>query len=164
MAVIIVGVADVQASKDLTATLVTFALGSCIGVAMLDPSSSAGGLLHILLPDSKLDAEKAAKNPAMFADTGIPVLLERCLRMGAPKSRLRIWLAGGAAIMDPRGVFNIGKQNQMAVRKALWKAGVMIYSEDLGGHVPRTVRLELETGKFWVNSSGQNHELKPRLK
>jgi len=51
----------------------------------------------------------------------------------------------------------------MAVRKALWKAGLMIYSEDLGGMEPRTVRLELRTGTFWVTSSGKSQELKPRL-
>jgi chemotaxis protein CheD len=163
MAVIIVGIADCQTSKDPNATLVTFALGSCIGIAMFDPSSSSGGLLHILLPDSTLDSVKAAKNPSMFADTGIPALLDRCIRMGMPKTRLRIWLAGGASMMDEREVFKIGKRNQMAVRKALWKAGLMIYSEDLGGMAPRTVRLDLRTGSFWVNSSGTNQELKPRL-
>jgi chemotaxis protein CheD len=164
MAMIIVGIADCQASKDPSATLVSFALGSCVGVAMHDPSLPAGGLLHILLPDSKMHAEKAAKNPAMFADTGIPALLDRCLNLGAPKSRLRVWLAGGAAMNDPRGIFNIGKLNQMAVRKALWKAGLMIYSEDMGGHAPRTVRLDMQDGTFWVNSSGSIQELKPRLR
>jgi chemotaxis protein CheD len=161
---IVVGIADCQTSNDPTATLVTFALGSCVGLAVFDPASSAGGLLHIMLPDSKMDSEKAAKNPAMFADTGVPALLDRCLRMGSPKSRLRVWLAGGSAMMDPRGTFNIGKMNQMATRKALWKAGLMIYCEDMGGQAARTVRLELETGTFWINSSGSNQELKPGLK
>jgi chemotaxis protein CheD len=163
MPVITVGIADCQTSKDPDSTLVTFALGSCVGIAMFDPSSSAGGLLHILLPDSTLDSAKAEKNPAMFADTGIPTLLDRCVRMGIPKARLRIWLAGGASMMDEREVFKIGKRNQMAVRKALWKAGLMIYSEDLGGMAPRTVRLDLRTGTFWVNSSGKNVDLKPGL-
>jgi chemotaxis protein CheD len=163
MAVIVVGVAACQTSREPDATLVTFALGSCVGVAMHDPTTSAGGLLHVLLPDSSLDAEKAAKNPAMFADTGIPALVEQCTRLGIPKTRLRIWLAGGASIMDEREIFKIGKRNQMAVRKALWKAGLMVYSEDLGGTAPRTVRLELRTGTFWVNSAGKSQELKPRL-
>lgn len=163
MPVTVVGIADLRASKDPETTLVTFALGSCVGIAMYDPTTSAGALLHVLLPDSTLDAEKAAKNPAMFADTGIPALVSECMRMGIPKSRLRIWLAGGAAMMDDREVFKIGKRNQMAVRKALWKAGLMIYSEDMGGMAPRTVRLELKTGTFWVNSAGKTMELKPRL-
>ena len=160
---VIVGVADCQTSNDAKATLVTFALGSCIGLGMFDPSAKVGGLLHILLPDSHLDLIKAAKNPSMFADTGVAALIDRCLRMGALKSRLRVWLAGGATAQDGKGFFNIGKRNQVAVKKALWKAGLMIYSEDMGGHAPRTVRLELETGTFWINSGGINQELKPRV-
>jgi len=160
MTQIVVGIADCQASKDRNTSLVTYALGSCVGVGVFDPTSSVGGLLHILLPESSLDAVKAAKNPAMFADTGVPVLLNRCLELGAIKSRLRVWLAGGSAVMDSRGVFNIGKRNQLAVRKALWKAGVLALSEDLGGQGSRTVRLELETGKFWIRAAGADQELK----
>jgi chemotaxis protein CheD len=156
---IIVGIADCQTSKDRNATLVTYALGSCVGIGVFDPSSSVGGLLHILLPESSLDASKAAKNPAMFADTGVPAMLTRCLAMGAVKSRLRVWLAGGSAVMDDRGVFNIGKRNQLAVRKALWKAGLLTLGEDMGGQGSRTVRLELEKGTFWVRSSGKDLEL-----
>ena len=84
----------------------------------------------------------------MFADTGVAQLLNRCLELGAVKSRLRVWLAGGSSVMDTRGVFNIGKRNQLAVAKALWKAGLLTLSEDLGGQGSRTVRLELETGNF----------------
>jgi chemotaxis protein CheD len=159
---IVVGVADCQTSKDRKATLMTYALGSCVGIGVFDPSSSVGGLLHVLLPESSLDPGKAAKNPAMFADTGVPALLTRCLAMGAAKSRLRVWLAGGSAVMDDRGVFNIGKRNQLAVRKALWKAGLLTHGEDLGGQGSRTVRLELETGTFWVRAAGKDSELKAK--
>jgi chemotaxis protein CheD len=160
MTSIVVGIADCQTSKDRNATLVTYALGSCVGIGVFDPASSVGGLLHVLLPESNLDAEKAARNPCMFADTGVVQLLNRCLELGAAKSRLRVWLAGGSAVMDNRGVFNIGKRNQLAVRKALWKAGLLTLSEDLGGQGSRTVRLELDTGTFWVRAAGADQELK----
>ena len=160
---IVVGISDCQTSKDRKATLVTYALGSCVGIGVFDPSSSVGGLLHVLLPESSLDSSKAAKNPAMFADTGVPALLSRCLEMGAVKSRLRVWLAGGSSVMDDRGVFNIGKRNQLAVRKALWKAGLLTLGEDLGGQGSRTVRLELETGTFWVRAAGTDSELKAKI-
>jgi chemotaxis protein CheD len=162
MATIVVGISDCQASKDRTAMLVTYALGSCIGLAVYDPTATVGGLLHILLPESSLDAEKAGKNPHMFADTGVPSLLDRCLRLGATKARLRVWLTGGSAVMDSAGVFNIGKRNQLAVRKALWKAGLMVHSEDVGGSGSRTIRLELESGKLWVRGAG-TPELELRL-
>jgi chemotaxis protein CheD len=160
MTPIVVGIADCQASKDRNSTLVTYALGSCVGIGVFDPAASVGGLLHVLLPESSLDAEKAAKNPSMFADTGVAYLLNRCQEMGASKARLRVWLAGGSAVMDTRGVFNIGKRNQLAVRKALWKAGLLTLNEDLGGQGSRTVRLELATGTFWVRAAGADQELK----
>ena len=160
MTPIVVGISDCQTSKDRNSTLVTYALGSCVGVGVFDPANSVAGLLHILLPESSLDAEKAAKNPCMFADTGVVQLLNRCQEMGAAKSRLRVWLAGGSAVMDTRGVFNIGKRNQLAVRKALWKAGLLTLSEDLGGQGSRTVRLELATGTFWIRAAGADQELK----
>jgi chemotaxis protein CheD len=158
---VVIGIGDCQASNDPAASLVTYALGSCIGLALFDPQTSVGGLLHILLPDATVDAEKAARNPCLFADTGMPALLDRCRRLGAVPSRLRVWLAGGSAIMDDRGIFNIGKRNQLAMRKALWKAGLMVHAEDLGGSGSRTVRLELATGTFWIRAAGgTEHELK----
>jgi len=160
MTPIVVGIADCHTTNDRNATLVTYALGSCVGIGMFDPASSVGGLLHVLLPESSLDSGKAAKNPCMFADTGVARMVGQCVEMGAVKSRLRVWLAGGAAVMDERGVFNIGKRNQLAARKALWKAGLMTLSEDLGGQASRTVRLELATGTFWVRSAGADQELR----
>lgn len=162
MTTIVVGIADCKTTRERDATLVTYALGSCVGVAVFDPASSIGGLLHILLPESSLDADKAAKNPSMFADTGVVQLLNLCVQMGAAKSRLRVWLAGGSAVMDTRGVFNIGKRNQLAVRKALWKAGLLTLSEDMGGAGSRTVRLELATGTFWIRAAGTDQELKAK--
>jgi chemotaxis protein CheD len=159
MTQIVVGIADCQTSKDRQSALITYALGSCVGIGVFDPASSVGDLLHILLPESSLDAEKANKNPFMFADTGVARLVDRCLAMGAAKQRLRVWVAGGSAVMDDRGVFNIGKRNQLAARKALWKAGLLTLSEDLGGQGSRTVRLDLETGKFWVRANGTDQEL-----
>jgi len=157
---IIVGISDCKTSRERDSTLVTYALGSCVGVGVFDPTATVGGLLHILLPDSIMDAQKAEKNPCMFADTGVTELLKRCAELGAAKSRLRVWLAGGSAVMDDRGVFNIGKRNQLAARKALWKAGLLTLSEDLGGQGSRTVRLELKTGTFWVRAAGADQELK----
>jgi chemotaxis protein CheD len=157
----IVGVADCKTVKDPSATLITYALGSCVGVGIYDPASSVGGLLHVLLPESSLDAVKAANNPWMFADTGVAQLVNRCLSLGAAKSRMRVWLAGGSAVFDQGGVFKIGKRNQLAVRKALWKAGLLTLSEDLGGNGSRTVRLEFQTGTFWIRAAGEDQELKP---
>lgn len=147
MRLLVTGVGDCQVSADTGVVLVTYALGSCIGLLMHDPAARVGGLLHFMLPNSGIDVAKAEKQPYMFADTGIPRLIERISRLGGEKRRLVITAVGGAQVIDLHGTFNIGKQNHVALRKILWKAGVLIHAEDVGGSVSRTVRLEIATGK-----------------
>jgi chemotaxis protein CheD len=130
---IVVGIADCQTSKDRNATLIAYALGSCVGVGVFDPANSVAGLLHILLPESSLDAEKAARNPCMFADTGVVQLLNRCQELGAAKSRLRVWLAGGSSVMDARGVFNIGKRKSARGEKSIVESRAVDAQRRSGG-------------------------------
>ena len=85
---VVVGIADMKVSKDVDATLVTHSLGSCIGLAVYDPVAKVGGLLHYMLPESGLDANKAKERPLMFADTGIPLLFKACYNLGAEKKRM----------------------------------------------------------------------------
>ena len=151
---IIVGVSDMKTSIDPAATLVTYSLGSCIGIAVFDPVAKAGGLLHYMLPESALDGEKAKKNPFMFADTGIPTLFKDTYRLGAKKQRMKIVVVGGAQILDQKGFFNIGKRNHMAVRKIFWKNQVMIDHEDVGSNANRTIRLDIATGEIHIKVSG----------
>ena len=149
-----VGVGDCKVSNGAESVLATYALGSCIAVAIHDPVAAVGGLLHFMLPESSLNPDKASQNPFMFADTGIPLLFHAAYGLGAEKRRLVVRAAGGAQVMDENGVFNIGKRNHLALRKILWKAGVMIHGEEIGGTTSRTVRLEVSTGRFWVRGPG----------
>jgi len=151
---IIVGIADMQITNDPDATLITYSLGSCIGVAIYDPAARVGGLLHYMLPDSSIDLQKAQQNPWMFADTGIPLLFKEAYKLGAEKKRLQVKIAGGSQIMDESGYFNIGKRNHMALRKIFWKNNVLIQSEEIGGSVNRTLAVELSSGKVWIKTSG----------
>ena len=154
MGIVAVGIADCRLSKSPDDVLVTYALGSCIGVAIYDPVARVGGMLHYMLPESVIDAAKARDNPHMFADTGIPLLFRGSYELGAEKRRLVVCVAGGAQVMDEAGIFNIGKRNALALRKILWKAGVLIHSESLGGSVSRTVRMEMDTGRVWLRTEG----------
>ena len=157
---LVVGMADCQVSKLPDHVLVTYALGSCIAVAIHDPVAGVGGLLHYMLPESSISPAKAGENPYMFADTGIPLLFRRAYECGAEKRRLVVWVAGGAQVMDQEGVFNIGKRNYLALRKIFWKAGVLLKAEDVGGNASRTVRLEVGSGRFWLRGPGsQDKEL-----
>lgn len=153
---VVVGISDLKVSNRPEDVLVTYALGSCIAVAVFDPVAKVGGLLHYMLPDSTLDPEKARQNPAMFADTGIPMLFKSCYTLGAEKRRMIVRAAGGASILDDTNFFRIGQKNIMAMRKIFWKNNVMIESEDTGGNFNRTVRLVLTNGKTYVKTSGGN--------
>ncbi len=155
---IIVGVSDMKVSNDAEASLITYSLGSCIGVAIYDPIVRVGGLLHFMLPDSNLDKAKAERNPYMFADTGIPALFKSTYKLGAEKKRMRVVVVGGAQVLDQKGFFNIGKRNHMAVRKIFWKNKVMVDYEDVGGNVNRTIRVDIGNGDIWVKVFGQEYK------
>jgi chemotaxis protein CheD len=158
---LVVGIGDCKVTGE-PVELVTFALGSCIAVVIWDPVAKVGGLLHFMLPDSSLDRETQGRaNPYRYADTGTPLLFRQAYEKGAEKRRLQVRLAGGASVLDDRGVFNIGKRNHAAVRKILWKAGVLVHGEDVGGTVSRTVRLDVATGRCSVSEpSGVVRELR----
>jgi chemotaxis protein CheD len=150
---VVVGISDCKVSNDPDSVLVTYALGSCIAVALYDPAAKVGGLLHYMLPESALDTQKAQQNPYMFADTGIKALFEAVKANGGQPRRMVVRLAGGAQVLDGEGIFQIGKRNYLAARRILWKAGILISAEAVGGEVSRTTRLELATGRMWVRES-----------
>ncbi len=154
MSLHVVGIGDCKVSNDPDDVLVTHALGSCIAVLIHDPVARVAGLLHYMLPESSLDPEKAKLRPFMFADTGIPELFHRTYACGGVKSRLIVMAAGGAQMLDPHGTFNIGKKNQLAMRKIFWKAGVLVRKEEIGGVASRTVRIEVGTGRVMLRTAG----------
>jgi chemotaxis protein CheD len=156
---IVVGMADCRIADTPGQVLATYALGSCIGLAVHDAKANVGGLLHFMLPDSAIDRARSRDNPWMFADTGIPLMLERVCARGASKRRLTVLAAGGASMMDQENVFDIGRRNYLAMRKILWKAGVLVHGEAMGGTRSRTVRLEIGSGKFWLQEAGEVREL-----
>lgn len=160
---LVVGVGDGGVSRDPDCVIVTYALGSCIAVMLHDPVAKVAGMLHYMLPESSMSSERSNARPWMFADTAIPLLLRAALENGADKRRLTVLAAGGAHVMDDNGVFNIGKRNCLALRKALWKSGLVAHAEETGGTEARTVRMEVGTGRVWLHAPGGAHrEMKAR--
>jgi chemotaxis protein CheD len=151
-----VGVADMKISDKRGDLIITYALGSCLGIAVHDPVACVGGLVHVMLPLSTIDPMKADRNPFMFVDTGFPKLLIECFKAGAQKQRLEIRVAGGANSQDKVGndFFRIGKRNLIILRKLLWKNGLLMKSYDVGGSNSRTMSLEIGTGKVMIKSGG----------
>jgi chemotaxis protein CheD len=153
-----VGVSDMKVSNNPESVLVTYSLGSCIGIAIYDAVAQVGGLLHFMLPESDLDLNKAKENPFMFADTGIPALFRASYELGAKKHRMKVIVAGGAQVLDQKGFFNIGKRNDMAVRKIFHRNNVLIDYRDVGGNVNRTIRLAINNGEVSMKVSGQGEK------
>ena len=151
---IVIGVADMAVSSKAEETLITYSLGSCIAVVTFDPVVKVAGILHFMLPEASMDVEKAKNKPAMFADSGIPMLFKQTYQLGATKKNTIVKVAGGSQIMDENGVFNIGKRNYLAMRKLFWRNNVLIAAEHVGGSVNRTVRLEVSSGRVVLKVSG----------
>ncbi len=139
--------------------LVTYSLGSCLGITVYDPVAHVGGMIHCMLPLSKIDPEKAQRTPAMFVDTGVPALFQEAYRLGTKKSRMIVKVAGGSEILDNSAAFKIGQRNYAVLRKILWKNNVLITAEDVGGSFPRTMYFEIDTGKVTIRSRGKRTEL-----
>ena len=139
--------------------LVTYSLGSCVGLALYDPVARLGAMVHCMLPLSKIDPAKAQTNPFMFTDTGVPALIQKMLDGGAQKRRLVAKVAGAASLLDAQGTFKIGERNYIVLRKVLWKNDILIAAEDTGGAIARTLYLYLDTGRTTIKSRGQEKEL-----
>jgi chemotaxis protein CheD len=159
MSLITIEISDLRVSSDPEVTLVTYALGSCIAVLVHDPIRKVAGMIHYMLPLSEACPDKAKAKPAMFADTGIPLLFKTMYAFGSEKKDLVVKVAGGGALYDDKGLFNIGKRNYTVLRKMFWKAGVMIAAEDVGGAKSRTARLWVATGRCTISSQGTEVEL-----
>lgn len=153
----IVGVADMKVSKIPSDLLITYALGSCLGIVIYDPFARVGGMLHAMLPISSVDKEKAKTNPYMFVDTGLPKLFFDCYALGAQRERLVIKVAGGACInrTEKDDPFQIGKRNFSILTKLLWSNGLSISSYDVGGSLSRTMSLNISDGAVTLKINNQ---------
>ena len=147
-----VGMADYKVGR-APSTLISYGLGSCIGVSLYDPQAKVGGLLHIMLPDST--ESRASENPAKFADTGVPLMLKDVLALGASKSRLVAKMAGGAqmfAFAKATDIMRVGARNAEAVKEQLKSLGIKLIAEDTGENYGRTVQINLENGVYTVKT------------
>ncbi len=156
-----VGVGDLAVSADPSTTLITYALGSCIGVTVYDPVVRIGGMLHFMLPNAKLNESKAQSLPGMFADTGVPMLFRACYDLGAVKERMVVCAAGGAEVLAEDGHFKIGSRNRTMLRKLFWKNNILISGEDTGGTISRTLSLELASGIVRIRNNSKERVLWP---
>ncbi|MCR5388949.1 MAG: chemotaxis protein CheD [Lachnospiraceae bacterium] len=151
-----VGMADLKTGKDPD-VITTLGLGSCIGIALWDPSTKIGGLAHIMLPDST--KIKNNSNIAKFADTGIQDLYNKMIAMGASKARLVAKIAGGAKMFEVNSgsssIGNIGEKNALASKQKLKELGIPLKAEDTGLNYGRTVELDCSNGDYIIKAVGK---------
>ena len=144
-----VGIGDFAVGQGV-GELKTYALGSCVALVVWDQVAKVGGLIHVALPESTINPQKASEKPGYFADTGLPLLFSLLKERGATRRTSWVKLVGGASILDDNKTFDIGRRNTLAVKKYLWKIGLGLTAEDIGGTISRTVALTLETGELTI--------------
>lgn len=153
---LVVGMGELAVTAEPGATLETHALGSGVAVCLFDPVARVGGMIHVLLPDSHTNRERATAQPAAFADTGIPMLFHAAYDLGAKKVRCRVQLVGGAAIVPAMGTEtppSVGRRNILAARQMLWRNGVLVGKEDVGGALARNVSLDVADGRVQFSNA-----------
>ncbi|MBS3820352.1 MAG: chemotaxis protein CheD [Planctomycetes bacterium] len=156
----IVGVADMKISGGAGDIIVTHALGSCLGVSAYDATAQVGGILHVMMPVSSINPEKAKANPCMFVDTALPAFFRALYDKGAEKKRLIVKVAGGANVQgNGSDRFAIGKRNYIMLKKVFWKNSALIDSEDVGGTKARTMYIEIGSGRVWLSNAGSEWDL-----
>ncbi len=155
----IVGISDMFISDDPMETVVTYSLGSCVGLSIYDPVVKVGGIIHCMLPLSKIDKEKAKIKPYMFTDTGVTYFLQELFNRGVTKKNMIVKVAGCSSLLDAKGTFKIGERNYTVARKVLWKNQILIATEHVKGNLSRTLSLYMETGVTTIKSSGKEFEI-----
>ena len=153
---VIVGVGEISVSNSPAVVLSTYGLGSCVAVIAFDPETHAGGMLHLMLPVSRVSPEKAVFQPAMFADTGLPELFRGLQALNCDPARFRIFVAGGATVLCTNDAFKIGQRNVEATTAFLAAKGHTIHHSAVGGALNRTIHFHLGTGAITIKTPTSN--------
>lgn len=151
---LVVGIADMKMAQG-EGMLITYALGSCVGICLYDPLIRLAALVHVMLP---LNMETNRKSPLKYADTGIRETLRQMEAHGGMRPRIVAKMAGGARMFDVPGggnLGNIGQRNIESAHMVLRKEGIRLLREDVGGTTARTLLFDTESGQACVRSFGK---------
>jgi chemotaxis protein CheD len=151
-----VGLGEIHVTGDPDAVLICYGLGSCIAVSAFDPVAKVGAMAHIVLPVSNNGS--SATLPAKYADSGIPLTVEKMEKAGARRSRIVIKMAGGAKMLhgvQAGSILDIGERNIVAVSEAMRALGIKIQGQDTRGNWGRCLWLYMATGLTRVKTADQ---------
>ena len=152
----LINVGIAQLKTGAKATVLRTILGSCIGICIYDRIKKVGGMVHILLPNSIQG--KDIKIPEKYAESAIPLLVERLLKEGAKKETMSAKIAGGASMFKFESSISlgqIGERNIAETKKVLEKLKIPLLQEDVGGNVGRVINFFLQDGRLAVRAAGK---------
>lgn len=153
-----VEIGELIVSSNPEDTLISYALGSCLGVAIHDPVAGIGGLIHSKVPVARMCRPEPDAGPAICADQGTMALLQQMYDAGAQKGRMVVSIAGCASPVKAI-TQDIGKRNHAIARKLLWKNGIFVHAEDIGGDQARTILLNIGNGNVLIKTGGETVQL-----
>ena len=155
MGMLVVGISDLKVARPPD-TLITYALGSCVGICLLDPVSQVAGLSHIMLPTKSVAPNDL--NIMKFADTAIPELIRKMEQLGGQRARMKAKIAGGAQMFEMQGaaannaMWKIGQRNVEAVTNALQMLRIPIIAKDVLKNYGRTVSFDPQSGIMTIKA------------
>ncbi|BAS25942.1 chemotaxis protein CheD [Limnochorda pilosa] len=147
-----VGLGELVAASAPT-RLVTYGLGSCVGLCLYDPFGKVGGLAHVFLPWGDRDREG---QPALYANLAVERLVAAVAALGGDLRRLEAKMAGGARLFAHSDTLNVGERNVEAVRTELRRLDLRLVGEDVGGTRGRSLLFDLADGRTRVTSGGRD--------
>lgn len=143
-----------MAIRQGSGVLTAVGLGSCIGVVVWNRAKQVGGILHVLLPDSRRDGERAKKRPLHYADSGIAQMAKAFKELDVDLRRSTVGLFGGAHMTPGPDGFQMGKRNLLACRKVLWRHRMVVRVESCGGNTSRSIDLDIASGRLRISMPG----------
>ena len=155
----VVRIADYGIATSAGDTLVTYTLGSCLGISAWCPLLGIGGLVHCLLPLARVSPQKAKERPGMFVSSGLPALFKALIARGAKREYLVLKAAGGASLLGDDASFQTGPRNIAALRGMLERNNLHLDAADLGGNTPRTMLLDVASGQVRIKTPTKVTEL-----
>lgn len=155
---LVVNISDMKLSGKEEDVVVTYSLGSCLGVTAYDAHAGVGGMIHCLLARGSTAREKAQQNPYMFVTTGVPLMVRKLIQMGADVNRM-VFKAAGCANMRNDDMFQTGRRNFEALLRLLDRNNITLAAQAVGGSIPRTMFLHINSGRVFIKSLGDEFEL-----
>lgn len=150
---ITIGISEMEVVKN-NDSIITYALGSCVGVVLYDEARKIAGLAHIMMPSSA-DVKGDITNKGKYVDTAIPELIKKMERAGSTAYSLVAKLAGGAQMFSIAGAssqFNIGERNINMAREVLRTHRIKLVAQDVGENYGRTVEIFAANGVYRIKA------------